>query len=418
MHNANVLIIAIQASAAFGGESILPLHYYKGLKSRNILVKMVVHERTKEELNKLFNGDIEDITFIKDTWAHKFLYKFKKYLPDRIYTISFGLLLDLITEVTLKRSAKAIIKNTPINIIHVPIRVSPKFPSLIYGMGVPVIFGPMNGGMVYPESFSHMESKIQKYLIKLGRTASNIFNRLIPGKYYASALLVSNERTKQALPKTKCKDIRTVIENGVDITLFKPPENINDTTNNNKFNLIYIGRLVDWKCVDVLLEAISKCSVENIYLHLVGEGNKRTELENLAKELNIEHLVKFHGFVEQKECPKLLEASNCLILPSVYECGGAVVLEAMAMSKPVIATNWGGPVDYINNDSGVLVNLGASRNEFIDNLVVAINNMASSPSEAKSMGIKGLERIVNEFDWNKKIDNMLEIYNSKIDTHI
>ena len=123
MSNINVLIVAVQASASFGGESILPLHYYKGLKKKHIPVKMVVHERTRDELNKIFLGNLSDITFIKDTWLHKFLYNLKRFLSDRIYSISFGLLLDLLTESALKVSAKKIIKTNPINILHVPIRV-------------------------------------------------------------------------------------------------------------------------------------------------------------------------------------------------------------------------------------------------------------------------------------------------------
>jgi glycosyltransferase involved in cell wall biosynthesis len=410
----NVLIVAIQASASFGGESVLPLHYYKGLKEKKTPVKMVVHERTKDELNIIFHGDLKDIIFIKDTWLHKFLYKFSTYLPSRIYSITFGLLLDLVTEATLKASAKEIIKCNPINIVHVPIRVSPKFPSLIYNMGVPVIFGPMNGGMTYPKAFSYMEGSIQKYFIKLARAASNTVNRLIPGKYYADTLLVSNERTKQALPKTKCTDIRVVIENGVDLRLFKSTELKTNKKENDNFTLIYVGRLVDWKRVDILLKAIAKCNVPDLLLHIVGEGNKRVELENLTHKLNIEDKIRFHGFVSQDKCPQLIADANCLILPSVYECGGAVVLEAMAMGKPVIATNWGGPKDYINDDSGILVDVGSNENNFIDNLVMAINSIAINPLKAKSMGIEGLERIKSEFDWSKKIDHMLKIYKSKI----
>jgi glycosyltransferase involved in cell wall biosynthesis len=279
-------------------------------------------------------------------------------------------------------------------------------------MGVPVIFGPMNGGMTYPEAFGYMESKTQTSIIKLARFTSNLFNRLIPGKYYASALLVSNERTKQALTKTKCTDIRIVIENGVDLGLFKPTEREVSKEKNGYFNLIYVGRLVDWKCVDILLEAVAKCSVPNLFLHIVGEGNERIKLEKLSHHLNIKEKIKFHGFVEQEKCPQLIECSDCLILPSVFECGGAVVLEAMAMSKPVIATNWGGPIDYIDNNTGVLVDLGSNKNEFINSLVYAINNMAKDPDKAKLMGANGSKRIKNEFDWSKKIDNMIEIYES------
>lgn len=417
MADLKILILAVQASAKFGGESILPLHYYQGLKRRNIAVKMAVHERTKSELETLFDGDLDDITFIRDTRVHKFLVSFSKVLPARIYAISFGLLLDLMTESALKSEAKKIIKSCDINVVHVPIRVSPKFPSLIYGMGAPVIFGPLNGGMTFPKAFQHMQKGFEKYTVGIGRFVSNFVNRLIPGKYLARTILVSNERTKRALPYTKCNDIRTVIENGVDMSLFysKSTELSPTPELAEQFSLVFVGRLVDWKCVDVLLKAIAKMEAPDIHLHIVGEGKDRGSLESLAKLLNISDNVHFHGFVPQRRCAEILEESNCLILPSVYECGGAVVLEAMAMSKPVIATNWGGPIDYINQDTGILVEVGESEAQFVDNLKSAIIELKSDREKALTMGKNGKVRICEEFDWNKKIENMISIYHSVLD---
>ena len=66
--------------------------------------------------------------------------------------------------------------------------------------------------------------------------------------------------------------------------------------------------------------------------------------------------VIFHGFLPQKQCAELLAGFDALVLPSLHECGGAVVLEAMAMGLPVIATKWGGPVGTIcHKNSGILI---------------------------------------------------------------
>ena len=60
--------------------------------------------------------------------------------------------------------------------IHQPMPVSPKEPSLIYGMGVPVVIGPMNGGMDYPESFRQMQSNFEYFALTLGRQLANLMN--------------------------------------------------------------------------------------------------------------------------------------------------------------------------------------------------------------------------------------------------
>ena len=93
------------------------------------------------------------------------------------------------------------------------------------------------------------------------------------------------------------------------------------------------------------------------------------------------------------------------------ECGGAVVLEAMAMGMPAIATDWGGPADYIDSASGILV-APASRPAFIENLALALTRMAKSPKTRMAMGKAARARVVQHFDWEIKVDRMLALYRS------
>ena len=65
--------------------------------------------------------------------------------------------------------------------------------------------------------------------------------------------------------------------------------------------------------------------------------------------------MQFHGRLPQSAAAELLRNSDIMVLPSMRECGGAVVLEAMASAVPVIATKWGGPIDYITADTGILI---------------------------------------------------------------
>src|SRR5262249_30600470 len=94
---------------------------------------------------------------------------------------------------------------------------------------------------------------------------------------------------------------------------------------------------------------------------------------------------------------------------SLFECGGAVVLEAMASGLPVIATRWGGPVDYLDAGCGILVE-PASRERFIAGLAAAMNQLANDAPLRRRMGENGRERAVRHFDWERKSDRSLEIY--------
>jgi glycosyltransferase involved in cell wall biosynthesis len=102
---------------------------------------------------------------------------------------------------------------------------------------------------------------------------------------------------------------------------------------------------------------------------------------------------------------------NCdaLVLPSLYECGGAVVLEAMAMGLPVIATKWGGPADYLDDTSGILIE-PIGRERFIVDLAEAMVRLVQSSDLRRQLGQAGRARVAAEFDWEKKIDRILSIY--------
>lgn len=165
-----------------------------------------------------------------------------------------------------------------------------------------------------------------------------------------------------------------------------------------------------WKGIDLLLQATALAlKQETFLLHIIGTGFEKKKLELLAETLDITPQVQFLGFVPQEQCPAFLQASRALVLPSLFECGGAVVLEAMAVGIPVIATHWGGPIDYITESCGILVE-PHSRPAFIQGLADAIIRLARDEQLAKAMGEQGRQRVEQLFTWQAKIERMLEIY--------
>jgi len=80
-------------------------------------------------------------------------------------------------------------------------------------------------------------------------------------------------------------------------------------------------------------------------LEIIGDGQIRGELEAQTARLGIDSSVVFSGWLSQGECALKMQQAHAMVFPSVRECGPAVVMEAMAVGLPVIATNWGGPAD-------------------------------------------------------------------------
>ena len=131
-----------------------------------------------------------------DTLAHKMLHKYSEHLPDTIQIVTFGLLIHLITQIYQWKLARKIVRLKKIDIIHEPAPVSPALPSAMFALNVPVVIGPMNGGMTFPAAFNYMASKQEKFLYAVVRFFSSLYNLIILGKLLATVLLVANHGTK------------------------------------------------------------------------------------------------------------------------------------------------------------------------------------------------------------------------------
>jgi glycosyltransferase involved in cell wall biosynthesis len=300
-----------------------------------------------------------------------------------------------------------LVRDRGIDVVHQPYPVSPAEPSLIHSVGAPVVIGPMNGGLDYPPGLRDQENRWESAAVELGRRLRDIATRLVPGKREARILLVVNRRTRDHLPRSIRGEVIELVENGVDLATWSWPGERGRSGGPTRF--IYLGRLINWKGIDLLLKAWASLRPPfSGQLMIIGDGPLRATLEALRDRLGLTHSVEFAGFLPQEECVRRLADADVLILPSLIESGGNVVLEAMAMGLPVIATDWGGPADYLDASCGILVPPG-SRASFIAGLAEAIARLDRAPELRRAMG-QAARRRVAAFSWDEKIDRILEIY--------
>jgi len=409
-----ILIVAQNASTKFGGEALLPLNYFRILRSRQIETWLVVHARTQAELTALFPEEGDRMHFVPDTWLHRLLSKIRGFLPPRIGSPTFGLLSHLYTQVLQRRIVRRLVTEHQIDVVHEVTPVSAKVPSLMFGLGVPIVIGPLNTAVKFPLAFRSRQNPTIDLLIAMGHQCVDFFNRLLPGKIKAETVLVANERTKQALPAGVQGKIIELVENGVDFSVWRS-ESTASKQPDRQVHFVFLGRLEDWKAVDLLLEAFAAVAAQtDAVLEIIGDGDIRGELEAQTARLGIDSSVVFSGWLSQEQCALKMQQADTMVFPSLRECGGAVVMEAMAVALPVIATNWGGPRDYIDSTCGILVE-PASREDFVKGLTNAMLKLAQSPELRQSMGCAGRERVREHFDWERKVDRILEIYQQTID---
>jgi alpha-maltose-1-phosphate synthase len=404
MKQLKILIVCEHASNKFGGEAMLPFKYFHYLQKQNHDVYLLTHTRTRNS----FDG-MRNIYFIPDTKLHIVMYKLSKYLPDRVALLTTGIFSQFITQIYQWVYARRIIKSKNIDIIHEPAPVSPKQTSMMFGLGVPVIIGPMNGGINFPKSFKYMAGNVESFIQAIVRFLSHIFNILIPGKLLASRLIVANPRTKSALPFLHLGQVIQIVENAADQVSEKHNQKAVVADSSVKTRVLYVGRLVDWKAVDILFDVFANLD-NTIHLDIVGDGPDMTKLMHQAKDLEN---VTFHGWVEHAIIHQVYDQADIFVLPSVRECGGAVILEAMARGVPAIATDWGGPADYIAEGTGYLIK-PTSRDYMVEAFKQHIEMLANDPKSRRLMGNKAKAHIVEHFLWESKIKQMIQLYHEVI----
>ena len=170
--------------------------------------------------------------------------------------------------------------------------------------------------------------------------------------------------------------------------------------------ILFAGRLAPQKAVEDLLAAIDVLQHvrPDLCVLIVGDGPLREKLEGLVSAFRIGHAVKFLG--HRDDVPRLLAASDLLVLPSLYEGLPNVVLEAMRFRKPVVATAAPGTTEVVKHgETGLLVPMKKPTA-----LAQAIRTVIEDPVLAARLGEAGRTRAEAEFRAATMIDRFAALY--------
>ena len=170
--------------------------------------------------------------------------------------------------------------------------------------------------------------------------------------------------------------------------------------------LLFVGRLVPYKGAHVLLEAVQGLDVDVV---LAGNGPLRSTLERAARDLGVMDRITFAGEVRADDLQALYRTCDLLVLPSVtrQEAFGMVQIEAMACGKPVISTNLGTGVSWVNQheETGLVVPPGDAKA-----LRAAIKSLVEDPAKLAAFGEAARRRAGSVFHVDRMIEATLNLY--------
>ncbi len=293
----------------------------------------------------------------------------------------------------------SLIRQEKVDLIH-----AHEFMMNVYGsVAAKITSIPMIGTIHGKGYFTNKKSRILAY-----KLAISLCSQMIA---------VSENLRKYIIKELKLKDASKIVTmyNGIDLKKYSVKNtycNIRNELGISSNTLIVgiVGSLFTVKGVSYLLEAVKEVVTcfPNFRLLIVGEGDQESTLKNKVISLGLQNIVDFLGF--RNDIPEVLSLFDIYICSSLSEGLPLSVVEAMAASKPVVATNVGGlPEIVIDNETGYLVE---PRNSAA--LAEKISILLQNKSLREQMGIRGRKITEEKFSLKTMIDNYQNLYKKLI----
>lgn len=266
---------------------------------------------------------------------------------------------------------------------------------------VPVIIHTVHGF-----AFHDQEPPWRQTLFRnLERAASRWCDKMI---------FISQPLIDWALGEQIAAEEKTVkIYSGIELDLFRPATSRTKNNIRKKWNIDQraavigiVSKLWEGKGHVLLLEAFKelKKEMKDAFLVIVGEGDLYDKLVRIANRNGLSDSVLFTGF--QLDVSEIIATFDVAVLPSFFEGMGRVLLESMAMGKPVVASRVGGIPDLVEHGvNGLLVTPGDTQE-----LADALQKILNDKKLAQRLGKVGQKRVKEQFSADVMVQSIEKVY--------
>ncbi len=221
---------------------------------------------------------------------------------------------------------------------------------------------------------------------------------------------------KEFKPKRHC-----VLHMGLDLNYFKPMDlKLSRKKLNlppNKKILFTVGRFVEKKGFEYLIDAMSMVKTKNLVCFIGGTGPLDEKFKQMVKEKGLEDRIIFPGWVLNKDIRLWMNAADVFVVPSIFdsrgetETLGIVAVEAIACGTPAIASSVGGLVDVVQHGlNGFRVKQKNSRD-----LAEKIDLIFSKPNLVKKLGKNARNYALENYTIKQAVGKIMDVYNEVLD---
>ncbi|RDI24959.1 glycosyltransferase involved in cell wall biosynthesis [Pseudacidovorax intermedius] len=274
-------------------------------------------------------------------------------------------------------------------------------PSYLWLLGRPTLVGPLGGGEETPKRFLRDLSKKNraKEVLRalLNRTAYlNPFFWLMCWR--SQLLLCKTKETASFIPACYSGKTKVLLEIGI------APEKISvlpvKKISGSKLSILYVGRFIYWKGMELGFEALKILKDQNIdfSITLVGKGPDELAWRRLAEKLGFTgEQISWIDWASQEELAIHYRGADVLLCPSFHDSSGNVVLEAMARGVVPVCLDCGGPAE-IAGDAGLIINSSGTLRQTAQKLAEGLQLLAESEERLNTLSKNAINR-ASAFSW-------------------
>lgn len=407
-----ILLLADHCNPTFASTPYFGYQIVRAIAKKVDHATLVTQVRNRGALTKEDLG-VAELTFVDSEYIARPIWRVAGWLQgDANKAMTVGVALNYPSSLAFDwevwKQYGSRLKSGEFDVVHRVTPLSPTTPCpLAKWSPVPVVIGPVNGGLRWPKGFGAELAREKEWLTYLRR-----LHKWLP--YYnstyqdAAAILAGFQHTMQdlppaVLPKTfDCSDV------GYEDDQLNEPL---DRPLSPTMTVLFVGRLVPYKCADVVVRAFAASDLLRRHrLVIIGDGPDRPLIEQLIKENSLDASVELIGWLSHKEVMRRMSQADVLAFPSIRELGAGVVAEAMGMGLACVTTDYGAPGAYAAEGRGVAIPL-TNKPELIKGYVNALEELALSPEKRARIGATGRRYANANLTWAAKAETIVEVYN-------
>lgn len=315
--------------------------------------------------------------------------------------------------------AKDICSKVKIDVIHQQNMVSFREPGYLWEIEeIPFVWGPIGGMNRLPMTLAKGMTIKKKlfYLVKntISLLQSRYKPRVLKAVKHSDVIIAATKTVYDCMVGYhKHQNVVFVNETGLDLSKV---ESVKHDYNHETLELLWVGRFLVTKRLDIALQSIAKCT-QKVHLTIVGTGSDAefAHYHNMASSLGIDDKVTWLGSVKHDEVERLMREKDVFFFTSTVEATSTVVPEAMSNNLPVISFNACGFGHLVKDKVGETIELQAP-----DKASVTFAELIDKLSKDKrplARYSEDCDKYKKELAWQWKAERVLELYQEAIDKH-